>query len=597
MRRSSDDGWCVGKRRGFPQRGRHRIFLTAWTLGLLSAAAFSAKKAKGPPPAISSIFPAGGRAGTSFSCNVAGPLTKVPTRAWTDDPGIVFKATGKTDTFEVTLAPETPPGPHLVRFFDDDGASPPRIFVVGRIDEATDVEPNDDFRKAQALPKLPVTVNGRLDKAGDADTFAVKAEAGHWLVCDLQGYALGSPMDPAMKLLDERGVEVAMSHDTHNLDPRIAYEVRKTGVYRVQVMAFAHPPAADVNLKGSPDHVYRLTITDQPYARAGWPCAVPREGAGGGLHLLGWNYGPTMEGPESNIDATKVVASGDLLRVPAANGEPVLAAVVGTPVSVETEPNNDAAQAQRITLPATLCGRIGAPKDEDRFVFSAKKGEVFEFRVRAAALHSPVDAWLRVEDKQGKVLQQSDDSGEGDFDPSLKGWKAPADGDYIVAVGDLFGRGGWDCVYALEAGSPQSRVSVTLPANAFRLEPGKTMELKLTAKVSGEWKGGLQAKIVGLPQGVTAKPGEIPLKGGDVKLTLTAAADAAPANQPFEVLISGSAPEAPGTWKARFDFRGAEPRGDALVNEDSRAWLTVAGNDGEAQPATATPEQAPVEKK
>jgi hypothetical protein len=58
---------------------------------------------------------------------------------------------------------------------------------------------------------------------------------------------------------------------------------------------------------------------------------------------------------------------------------------------------------------------------------------------------------------------------------------------------------------------------------------------------------------------------------------MDAAADAAPANQPFEILISASEPDAPRTWKATFDLRGVEPRGDRLVNEDSRAWLTVAG--------------------
>ena len=535
------------------------------------------------------MFPSGGKVGSTFTCTIGGTLAKMENKAWTDHAGIVFKRTAKPEVFEVTIAQDVPLGAHLVRFYNDEGASPPQVFAVGKEDEVTDKEPNDDFRKPQQLAKIPVTVNGALDKAGDADTFAFKAEAGRWIVLDLQGYALGSQMDPAMKLLDERGVEVAMSHDTFNLDPFIAFEVKKSGTYMAQIMAFAHPPAADVTLKGSASHVYRLTITDQPFARAAWPCAVQR-GTQGKLKTLGRNLGPKMEGPEFSVDASKAIASDEFIRVPTLRGELVLAALMDSPVSTETEPNNDSAKAQRIVLPATICGRIDAPHDEDRYTFTAKKGESYEFRVRAFALHSPLDAWLHVEDKTGKILQQSDDSSEGNFDPSLK-WKAPADGDYTLAIGDLFNHGGWDHVYALEAAPPSPSVTATLAASAFKLDAGKTTEVKLTAKLAGDFKGKPHAHIDALPEGVTAKNAEIPAKGGEVKLILTAAPDAAAAAQPFEVLISTSEPDTPRTWKAIFDLRGTEPRGDRLINDDPRAWLNVTEKPSDPTPTVAAPEK------
>ena len=561
-----------------------------------SATTFAAKNPKGPPPAISHLLPSGGTAGSTFSCTIGGTLAKTENKAWTDHAGLVFKPTAKPEVFEVSIAPDVPLGAHLVRFYNDDGASPPHVFVVGQYDEVADTEPNDDFHKPQQLAKIPVTVNGVLEKAGDVDTFAFHAEAGRWIVLGLQGYALGSQMDPAMKLLDERGVEVAMSHDTFNLDPFIAFEVKKSGTYMAQIMAFAHPPAADVALKGSASHVYRLTITDQPFARAAWPCAVQR-GTQGKVKLLGWNLGPKMEGPEISVDATKAIASDELLRVPTANGELVLAALVDSPITLEAEPNNDAAKAQRITLPATICGRVDASRDEDRYLFTAKKGENYDFRVRAYALHSPLDAWLHVEDKSGKVLQQADDSGEGNFDPSLK-WKAPADGDYILAVGDLYSHGGWDHVYALEAAPARPSVTATLATSAFKVDASKNVEVKFTAKTAGDLKGKLHAHIDSLPQSITAKAVEIPAKGGEVKLTLNATADAPSAAQPFEILVSTSEPDAPRTWKATFDLRGVEPRGDRMVNEDSRVWLSVAGKAEHEKPVAATPAPtAPAEKK
>ncbi|HEY2572474.1 MAG TPA: PPC domain-containing protein, partial [Verrucomicrobiaceae bacterium] len=195
----------------------------------------AAKKSKGPPPAISHLLPSGGKAGSTFSCTIGGELAKSENQVWTDHPGLMFHPTAKPVVFDVTISPEVPPGPHLVRFYNEDGAAPPHVFVVGKYDEVAEVEPNDDFHKPQRLAKIPVTVNGVLEKSGSADTFAFEAQAGKWIVLDLQGYALGSQMDPAMRLLDEHGVEVAMSHDTYNLDPLIAYEAKKSGTYIVQV--------------------------------------------------------------------------------------------------------------------------------------------------------------------------------------------------------------------------------------------------------------------------------------------------------------------------------------------------------------------------
>jgi hypothetical protein len=559
-----------------------RFVLTSILLCSFCGPCDAAKKPKGPPPAVAHLYPCGGKVGSTFACTIGGTLAKSENKVWTDQAGIVFKPTAKPEVFEVTIAPDVPLGAHLVRFYNDEGALPPHVFVVGKEDEVTDKEPNDDFRKPQQIAKIPVTVNGVLEKAGDADTFAFHAVAGRWIVLDLQGYALGSQMDPAMRLLDERGVEVAMSHDTFNLDPFIAFEVKKSGTYMAQIMAFAHPPAADVTLKGSASHVYRLTITDQPFARAAWPCAVQR-GTEGKLRTLGWNLGPNMQGSEINVDAGKAIASDELLRMPTLAGELVLASLVDSPVTTETEPNNDLAKAQRIALPATICGCIDAPHDEDRFTFTAKKGQSYEFRVRAFVLHSPLDAWLHVEDKAGKILQQSDDSSEGNFDPSLK-WKAPADGDYTLAIGDLFNHGGWDHLYALEAAPPRPSVTASLAASAFKLDAGKTVEVKLTAKLAGDFKGKLHAHVNALPEGVTAKDAEIPAKGGEVKLILTAAASAPAAAKSFEVLISTSEPDSPRTWKAVFDLRSTEPRGDRLINDDTRVWLTVAEKPSDAAP-------------
>jgi hypothetical protein len=371
-------------------------------------------------------------------------------------------------------------------------------------------------------------------------------------------------MDPAIKLLDARGVEIALSHDTHNLDPFIRYEVKDAGIYHVQLMAFVHPPAADVNLKGSAGHIYRLTLTDQPFARFASPCAVQR----GQQAKLNTGRG------ESIVNAEQCVASDRRIPVPTPDGEVVLAAVVTPPVASEVEPNNDSKQAHRLTAPFAVSGAISQGSDEDRYLFSANKGDTLDLRIHAAALHSLLDASLRIEDPKGKVLQQGDDSDNANPDPDIA-FKAPADGDYIAVVHDLFQRGGPEFVYTLEATPSSPHVTATLTTNTVKLDAGKTVELKASVRIKGKVQGKLIAGGANLPPGVTMKEIEVPAKGGEVKLVLKADADA-PANAvPVEIELKTSAPDEPMTFKATYDLRGTEPRGDRLINEDSRVWLTV----------------------
>ncbi len=109
----------------FMQRshGRHLSGKIGWVLvGMMTlfAGSLFGKNAKGPPAAISYLYPPGGKAGSSFQCTVAGTFTKTKATAWADHPGIVFKGTPNPAVFQVTIAPEVPPGPHLVRFYNDE---------------------------------------------------------------------------------------------------------------------------------------------------------------------------------------------------------------------------------------------------------------------------------------------------------------------------------------------------------------------------------------------------------------------------------------------------------------------------------------------
>lgn len=564
------------------------------TKSALIVAIFAAQVclAAASPPVLESLFPCGAKSGSTKSIITftGKDLDKAKASVWCDHPGIVFTATEKAKVYGVSVSPDVSPGPHLVRLFNAEGASLPHVFVVGKHEEAIDTEPNDDHLTAQRITSLPVTLHGKLEKSGDVDTFAVQLKKGRTFVADLQGYGLGSQMDPAMKLLDAQGVEVALSHDTYCLDPRIQYVVQEDGTYYVQLMSFVHPPAADVALKGSATHVYRLTLTDQAFAGNATPCAVQR----GSMAKLTTASGEVM------IDTSLRSAGERRMAVAAPQGESLFVALVTPSVVMETASKDDTKPAQTLALPFAVCGTIAPTGDVDRYGFSAKKGESWAFRVHAAAVHSPLDASLRIEDKAGVVLQQNDDTAEGDPDPSLK-WKVPSDGDFVVAVSDLYQRGGAEFCYALEAIPPSSSLVATLPDASVKIDAGKSAELKVTVKLTGDFKGKLLARLVGPTQGVTAKETEVPAKGGDIKIPLVAEGQAPAFSGPVEVFIVTSSPDAPMTFKATYDLRGVEPRGDRLINEDSRVWLTVTpapvkspvASGASSPPASPAPPAAP----
>jgi len=520
-------------------------------------------------PVLDSLYPAGGQAGTTLTVTTSGKLDPWPVKVWTDTPGLIFTPEKAANTFTVKIAGDLAPGVHQVRFYNDDGASSVRAFLVGTVPEIAEKEPNDSFKQAQVIEKLPVIINGRLDKSGDVDSYAVKLEAGKWLVAAVDGYGLGSPIDPFLHLLDADGHRLAFANDTANFDPLLAWKVAKSGTYILQIAAFVHPPAADIRFAGSASSVYRLTITEGPYVGHTFPSGARRVQKTV-VQLIGWNL--PAETAELDLTAETTADHFDY-RAPGA-GKPVQLPLGGDPEVTEKEPNNKPAEAQKVTPPCVVNGRIQPAGDVDRFSFAAKKDERFEFRVRSIELGFLLDTVLAVEDSTGSRLARNEMRGESITDPKLS-WTAPSDGTFIVSVADLEHRGGPDYVYRLEISHPEPDYTATIDNQSYRLEVGKTVEMKLNLNRLNGYKGKLAADIKGLPAGVSVKGDDLADKGGEVKLVLTAAEDAAPFSGPIQVVIV-PAPGKDGKSRiASFVLKDKDAPGDLLLNETTNAWLTV----------------------
>ena len=77
---------------------------------------------------------------------------------------------------------------------------------------------------------------------------------------------------------------------------------------------------------------------------------------------------------------------------------------------LEKEPNNRQENAQRVTLPVIVNGRIDRPGDWDVFRFDGRAGEEIVAEVSARRLNSPLDSLLRLTDAAGRELAVNDDA-------------------------------------------------------------------------------------------------------------------------------------------------------------------------------------------
>jgi hypothetical protein len=142
---------------------------------------------------------------------------------------------------------------------------------------------------------------------------------------------------------------------------------------------------------------------------------------------------------------------------------------------------------------------------------------------------------LRIEDSTGKELAKNDDANNS-ADPSLV-WTAPADGKFIAAISSLLRQGGSNYIYRLSVTEPKPGFRATVAANNFNVSPGKTNEIKVTVSRVNGHDNPLVIETSGLPAGVSLVTGEIPVKGGDVSLKLSATTEAKPFQGPFTLNV------------------------------------------------------------
>ena len=463
-------------------------------------------------PSLDGFYPAGGAGGRTGVVVSLGKFDPWPPKVWVDKPGVDFTAETNKGKFQVSIAADAVPGPRLVRLYSDEGASDPKLFVIGETDEIAEVEPNNHHAKPQVTAELPVTINGRLDKNGDTDSFAIKLRTGQWLDARVDSYTLASKVDAALRLVNTNGQQLAWNHDFVTLDPRLVWRAPTNITVVLQIFGWAYPPGSDIGFTGGEAAVYRL-------------------------HLAVADSAPGQCGSPN-----------------------------------EKEPNDAVKSSVPIELPAVVRGTIHSGADEDRFRVSVTKGDTVEARLEAASFGSPLDAWVSIEDSAGKQLARNDDA-DGSRDPKLE-WKASTNGHLIVSVGSVTHRGGEEYCYRLSLRTVEPDYTATLGANSVVLTCGSTNELKIELKRLRGFTNQLAVDFHQLPEGVTVLTTNS-LKDGANTIRLFAALDAPTFQGPARVFLMDGHTKAKRAVPFELITRGETGYSPLLIDSADSPWLTV----------------------
>lgn len=476
-------------------------------------------------------------------------------------------ASDNVATFSITPRADVPLGRYPLRLIAPGGLSNLRLIAVSDLPVVAEHEPNDRFEQAQKLD-VPCVVTGPLNHpARDIETFRIQVVAGKRLVIMTQTRGLGLSPDLRLSLFDAKHRLLATAEGTPGLleDERIDHTFAEAGEYFVRVH-----DADYENIGWTND--YTLVISDLNYARTAYPLGA-RRGEPLSVAIL------DRDGRRSTL-TTRVPAGlhtdAWLLPLVSHPGSLPWSLAVGDYPEFEEDrlPPEDRSAAERTeggrttTYPATINGRIAKPDEQDSFRLAVTPGRKIRVVVDAYYRGSQLDGHLLVYDPVGKKLiaENNDMHLRGNVDPGLWFEVPVGVNEIVIALRDVFGRGGEEFPYRLTIEPGGLDFQLALGRESFRAENdrgrlydrsdtlnlrrGEAARLPITVSRGPEqspyhfgpfqgFQGPITVRAVDAPTGIRVEP--LTFAAGQTSGELIVTADENAAREPFELTIVGEA--------------------------------------------------------
>lgn len=378
------------------------------------------------PPSLAKIWPVGMERGSTATFTLEGRNLSGAKAVIFDAPGITARIVQVTDlpveaadhkfstaaavpqakkqsaSVEITVPKEVSPDVYHFRVQTPLGTTNMLPLDIGSLPEVKKGE------KTGAQPTvLPATLVGTIAAPGDSDRYEFEGKAGEELVFAVIASKLGSRLESLLTVSDSGGRTLAEAgRDDPNQDAALHFRLPQDGKYTLTI--------SDREGSGGMNDYYRVDAGALPYITRYFPLGV-RAGETAAVAVEGVNLGGVHE---LKVEAPKQAEGGMTLPLTLKEnaGLPlnkVRLAIGSAPEIVEQEPNSSLAQAEQVTIPVTINGRVdsgatgGATPDEDYFRFRASKGQQLTIDVEAARLGSPLDSVIEVLDAQGNVIPRA----------------------------------------------------------------------------------------------------------------------------------------------------------------------------------------------
>ena len=574
----------------------------SWVLPLILAAFGSSVHAQLldsalPRLRLLTVFPPGGKVGSTVEVTVAGTDLDDPERLLFSHPGIkaepIVPPAPPPDPkkppkqppvkqpitrFKVTIPADAPLGLHDVRLVGRWGVSNPRAFMVGDLTEVLEKEPNNDVEQAQRV-ELNSTINGNLANNIDVDYYVFAGKKGQRVVFSCLASTIDSRFNPELRVYDSKGRPHVTNRNYHGNDALTDLALPEDGDYLVRLVEFAH-------LQGNAESFYRLSISTAPWIDAVYPPMV-EPGKSTQVTFWGRNLPGGKPDPSADCDGRpldkltvsvnvpadpqatqRLTFSGRLapnqanldgfeyrLRNAGGVSNPVLLTYATAPIVLDNETTRTAATAQEVPLPARSPAgsrntgiATGTPSPPRRARRSTSRSSAngsapdqHVFLIRNAATNQDL---FESPDNPDVVMLKF--YGRSD-DPAVHRFVAPADGKYLLLVGSRLADvlAGPRHVYRvrLTHDQPDYRL-VAVPFAGTRPEgstllQGGTEGWTVIAYRRDGFTGDIALTAEGLPAGVTCPPQTLGSGVRSTTLVLVAAGNAAPGLS--EVKIKGTA--------------------------------------------------------
>ncbi|VAX37474.1 hypothetical protein MNBD_PLANCTO02-2241, partial [hydrothermal vent metagenome] len=399
-----------------------RSFQIAFMVTILSCLlALSTASAQSYYPMIMSLEPTAAQRGKTSTLTVRSRYTMFgASKVWVSGKGVTGKIVtpmkkkkkGKASPFtEIQVAfnisANVLPGVRDFRIATPNGASTLGQLLIVRDNVIFEQKKNNTMADAQEV-KLPVTLCGGFEQVEDVDFYKFHVKAGERLSFHVQCARLQDRIhdmqihaDPILSIKSSTGNTVTTSDNVFFADPFISHTFKEAGDYFLEIR--------DVRYLKNKHWQYSVEINDRPFITTLFPLGVPRKKTTA-VQVVGHHFSSPKT---TTIKLAKDVPLGIQqmkLSLNKKETNPVAVVVHNLPQVIETtKENNTFKQAQKITVPAGISGRIEKLGDIDCFTFQAKKGDQYSFEVIARRAGSSMDSIIRILDKKGKRQRENDD--------------------------------------------------------------------------------------------------------------------------------------------------------------------------------------------